>query len=68
VPDLSKLLFAHFPIIREAAQHLRPDGNVNFVSDGTLPAQALQTAKQMYKSFALTQSPQPVGYDESAHE
>jgi hypothetical protein len=67
VPGLSKLIFAHFPIMRGAAQHLRPHGSVNFVSDGTLPDEALQTAvaKQMKNSLTRTQSPQPVGYDES---
>jgi hypothetical protein len=66
VPDLSNLIFAHFPIIREAAQHLRSNGSVNFVSAGTLPGQALETAERIYQSLAGEILPQPVGYDESA--
>jgi hypothetical protein len=65
VPDLSKLIFAHFPRIKGAAQYLRQDGSVNFVSDGTLPAEALQAANRIDKSIAPRQSLQPVGYVES---
>uniref|UniRef100_A0A7S1Y1X6 Uncharacterized protein n=1 Tax=Grammatophora oceanica TaxID=210454 RepID=A0A7S1Y1X6_9STRA len=44
VEDLSKLIFAYYPRIRDSGQYVGPDGNVIFVKDGTLPDDALDLA------------------------
>jgi len=47
LPKLSSLIFAHYPIIETATEYLTDKGTVNFVTDGTLPAEALQKAEEI---------------------
>ena len=51
VPKLSSLIFEHYPRIKTAAAYITDDGQANFVTDGTLPDEALREAAKINKSL-----------------